>query len=195
MAPIKTFLRSLRAKSGYDGLESRERRFLLVGVVFVICFLTFQGIVVPYLESKEKLERSLQHRENDVLEMALLQQEYRELMQRQGEIAVKIEQRSPQFSLFSFLEQQTNAVKVRSRVTSMKPTATELEDGFEESAVEMKIEAVTLKQLVDFLQKVESVEQVILVKRLAVQQNKKENGLLDVVINIVTFNRTNNKTS
>ncbi len=193
MASLRTLLISARRKSGYDRLESRERLFLLLGVVFVVCFLIFQMVITPYLEARQTLERSLQRRQNELLEMSILQKEYQDLMQRQGVITRRIEQRSPQFSLFSFLEQQTTAVKVRNRVTSMKPVTTELEDGLEESAVEIKLDGITLKQLVDFLVHVESEENVIVVKRLAVQKNQKESDLLDVVMNVVTFNKTDER--
>ena len=193
MASLRTLLHNARRKSGYDRLESRERLFLLLGVVFVVCFLIFQLVITPYLEARQILERSLQRRQNELLEMSILQKEYQDLMQRQGVITRRIEQRSPQFSLFSFLEQQTTAVKVRNRVTSMKPATTELEDGLEESSVEIKLDGITLKQLVDFLVRVESEENVILVKRLAVQKNQKESDLLDVVMNVVTFNKTDER--
>jgi type II secretory pathway component PulM len=193
MASLRTLLHNARRKSGYDRLESRERLFLLLGVVFVVCFLIFQMVITPYLEARQILERSLQRRQNELLEMSILQKEYQDLMQRQGVITRRIEQRSPQFSLFSFLEQQTTAVKVRNRVTSMKPATTELEDGLEESSVEIKLDGITLKQLVDFLVRVESEENVILVKRLAVQKNQKESDLLDVVMNVVTFNKTDER--
>lgn len=193
MASLRTLLHNARRKSGYDRLESRERLFLLLGVVFVVCFLIFQMVVTPYLEARQILERSLQRRQNELLEMSILQKEYQDLMQRQGVITRRIEQRSPQFSLFSFLEQQTTVVDVRNRVTSMKPATTELEDGLEESAVEIKLDGITLKQLVDFLVRVESEENVIVVKRLAVQKNQKESDLLDVVMNVVTFNKTDER--
>jgi type II secretory pathway component PulM len=193
MASLRTLLHNARRKSGYDRLESRERLFLLLGVVFVVCFVIFQMVITPYLEARQILERSLQRRQNELLEMSILQKEYQDLMQRQGVITRRIEQRSPQFSLFSFLEQQTTAVKVRNRVTSMKPATTELEDGLEESSVEIKLDGITLKQLVDFLVRVESEENVILVKRLAVQKNQKESDLLDVVMNVVTFNKTDER--
>ena len=156
MPTIRKFLKNTAQKSGYDRLERRERIFLWGGIIFVCCFLIFQGIVSPYLEAKQKLESSLLRARNDMLEMEILQSQYQDLRKRQGEISRMIDQRQPGFSLFTFLEQQANAVRVKDRVTYMKPSSTELDDGFQESAVEMKMEQITLKQLVDFLSKIES---------------------------------------
>ena len=83
MASLRTLLHNARRKSGYDRLESRERLFLLLGVVFVVCFVIFQMVITPYLEARQILERSLQRRQNELLEMSSLQKEYQDLMQRQ----------------------------------------------------------------------------------------------------------------
>jgi general secretion pathway protein M len=176
-------------KAGYGRLARRERRVLWGGIIFICCFLIFQGVVSPYLDARTKLERSLQQTQNDLLEMKILQSQYGEIKQRQGEIARLIGRRDAGFSLFSFLEQQADTVRVKNRVTYMKPSTIDLDEGLQESAVEMKIERITLRQLIDFLDRVESLEKVVLVKRLAVQKNKKDSNVLDVVATIVTFER------
>lgn len=176
-------------KTGYGRLARRERGVLWGGIFFICCFLLFQGVVAPYLDAKKKLEHSLQRTQNDLLEMQILQSQYGEIKQRQGEITRLIGRRDAGFSLFSFLEQQADTVRVKNRVTYMKPSTIDFEEGLQESAVEMKIERITLRQLIDFLDKVESLEKVVLVKRLAVQKNKKDSNLLDVVATVVTFEK------
>lgn len=189
MQNINSYLDTIARKTGYGRLERRERMFVWGGVVFVLGFLLFQGVVSPYLEASQRLERALQRQQNDLLEMQILQTEYRELKRRQGEITRLIQQRERGFSLFSFLEQQADGVKLKNRVAYMKPSTSELDDNLQESAVEMKMEQITLGQLVDFLASVESADRVVLIKRLAVQKNKKESDLLDMVVNIVTFEK------
>ncbi len=185
----KNILSGLRAKSGFDRLGGRERLFVSAGVAFVVCFVVFLGIISPYLEARQALERSLARKEREVLDMAILQQEYLELKSRQSGVVEQLKLRNPQFSLFSYLEKQSTAVKVKDRVTYMKPSNTELDDGYLESVVEMKMEEVTLTQLVDFLTQVESAQDVVLIKRLAIQKNKRAGDLLDVVISIFTIEK------
>ncbi|MBE0584908.1 MAG: type 4a pilus biogenesis protein PilO [Desulfofustis sp.] len=185
----KNILSGLRVKSGFDRLARRERFFVSAGVLFVVCFLLFVGVVSPYLEAKKTLERSLLRKEQEVLDMAILQQEYRELKSRQSGVVEQLKSRSPQFSLFSYLEKQASEVKVKDRVTYMKPSSSDLDDGYMESAVEMKMEEVTLGQLVDFLTQVESVENVVVIKRIAIQKNKRTEDLLDAVISIFTIEK------
>ena len=176
-------------KTGYGRLAQRERRVLWGGIIFICGILLFQGVISPYLDARQKLERTLQRTQNDLLEMQILQTQYGEIKRRQGEITRLIGRRDAGFSLFSFLEQQADKVRVKNLVTYMKPSRIDLDEGLQESAVEMKIERVTLRQLIDFLDKVESVDKVVLVKRLAVQKNNKDSNLLDVVATIVTFEK------
>lgn len=187
---FNSFLTRMRRKTGINNLEKREKIVLVVGGVFIFCFLLFQVVIGPYFEAKGKLEKSLQRKKNEAIEIVLLQQDYQELKARQGGIAKRLQKRNPQFSLFSFLEKQATDVKVKQQVTYMKPSTTDLEDGFRESTVEMKIEEVTLNQLVDFLLKIESVENVVVVRRIAIQKSNKTSGLLDIVISIITFEKS-----
>jgi general secretion pathway protein M len=186
---INNAFNKIAKKAGYGRLARRERRVLWGGIFFIGCFLIFQGVVSPYLDARKKLERSVQRTQNDLLEMQILQSQYGEIKRRQGEITLLIGRRDASFSLFSFLEQQADRVRVKDRVTYMKPSTIDLEEGLQESAVEMKIERITLRQLIDFLGKVESLDKVVLIKRLAVQKNQKDSNLLDVVATIVTFEK------
>ena len=184
---IRTQLSRLRLKSGFNRMEKREKWFLLVGIVFVVGFIIIQGIIVPYLGARSALESSLARKKQEALDMALLQQDYRELKVRQGGITRQIEQRPATFSLFSYLETKASEAGIRDRVTSMKPSTKEFDDGFRESAVEMKIDMVTLERLVDFMTRVESVENVVVTKRIAIQHSSQQPDLLDVVVTIVTW--------
>ena len=53
--------------------------------------------------------------------------------------------------------------------------------------VEIKLEAITLKQLVDYLYRVELPESAICIKRISIKENKRESGYIDAVLQVVTF--------
>jgi hypothetical protein len=56
-----------------------------------------------------------------------------------------------------------------------------------ESRVDMKLQKITLKDLVRFLKGVESYEKVVSVNRISIQEHGKEQGYLNAVLQIVTF--------
>ena len=71
----------------------------------------------------------------------------------------------------------------------MKPSETADEGPFKEVLVEMKLQAISLKQLVDFLNFVESPKNVVALKRISIQENKKEEATLDVILQVVSLDR------
>jgi general secretion pathway protein M len=184
---LKQKISGARKRIGIDRLEKREKYILLFGVFFVIGFIVLQAMVLPYVDARQTMTRSLSRNESELVDIQLLRQEYLELKSRQGDIEKRLTARTPGFSLFSFLEEQAAATKVKNSVTYMKPSANEIDEGFNESIVEMKMERVTLDQLVAFLVKIESEEKIVSIQRISIQENGEEEGLLDTVLSIKTF--------
>jgi len=53
--------------------------------------------------------------------------------------------------------------------------------------VDMKLQEISTENLVAFLQRLESEENVIYVNRLSIKEHGKEAGYLNVVIQVITF--------
>lgn len=185
---IGRYLNKVREKSRFDRLEPRERLIVTIGGCVFIGFLVLQFIVAPYLEATQQLDRSLANRKGDIVELQLLQQEYRQLQAQAGGIKEKLEKRSADFSLFTFLDRQASATAIKSYISYMKPSTTEGSDTeLTESMVEMKIQEIPLEQLVNFLQAIESPENVVSIKRISLQQSGQQSNALDAILQIVTF--------
>ena len=71
----------------------------------------------------------------------------------------------------------------------MKPSEVADDGPFKEILIEMKLQGVTLKQLVQFLKRVESPENTVALKRISIQENKKEEQTLDVVLQVISLAR------
>jgi len=69
----------------------------------------------------------------------------------------------------------------------MKPSTMEGDDNLNESTVEMKLQRTTLKELVSFILLVESEENVVSIRRISIQESGGEQGYLDVILQIRTF--------
>ena len=57
----------------------------------------------------------------------------------------------------------------------------------QKSMVEMKLEGITLKQLVGYLYRIESPENAIRVKRVSVKESKGAAGYMDAILQVLTF--------
>ena len=119
--------------------------------------------------------------------MAALRQEYLLLEQDSKTLAQRLARRAQNFTLFSFLEQAAGSAGVKENIKSMKPSASTGKGPFKESLVEMKLERITLGQLVGYLKLIESPEDLVSVKRISIQSNKKETQFLDAVLQVLTF--------
>jgi general secretion pathway protein M len=70
----------------------------------------------------------------------------------------------------------------------MKPSSTNLKGSpYSLSIVEMKINNLTMEQLVNFLQGVETSQDMIWVKRVSLAKGEKEGQLIDAVLQVETF--------
>ena len=69
----------------------------------------------------------------------------------------------------------------------MKPSTSQGTGPYKESLVEMDLNTLTLNQLVDYLFRIETNGDIIVVKRISITENKKETGLLDAKIQVMTF--------
>lgn len=172
-----------------DRLTRRERVFILGGTMFVLMFLVYQFGIEPFFQKKERLEQALARQRAALVEMQLLQRQYQELKADRGDILERVKRRNPDFNLFTFVEKRATAVRVKDRLTSMKPGTTSWQNGLRQSEVEVKVEAIVLSQLIDFLIEIESIENAAFVRRIVVQKSRQESGLLDALIAVVTLEK------
>jgi general secretion pathway protein M len=188
---IKERLEKAKKLSGYERLERREKLFIGGGVAVLLLVLIFNLVVSPMMDQRKRTQRAIVNRELDLKTMKVLQEEYKQLANKVGGIAERLEQRPPEFTLFSFLEGQATSAQVRELVKYMKPSTEEGEGLLQNSVVEMKLEKVSLSKLVEFLSLIESPENVVSINRISIQENSQGEGLLDVVMQIVTFMKKN----
>lgn len=175
-------------KSGIEKLNSRERWVLFGGIGFVVCFLLLQWVIIPVLDAHNNLEKSIARKKQEVIEIKLLQQEYYTLKNEEGTIQARINQRPADFTLFTFLDRKATEAMVKKQIMYMKPS-TVAGDEFNEAMVEMKLQQITLADLVGFLRLVESDEHVVFIRRFSIQESGDKQGYFDSILQIVTFEK------
>ena len=82
------------------------------------------------------------------------------------------------------MEEQAVHAKIKQQILSMKPTTVETDDHAQESIVEMKLQKITLGQLVGFLKLIESPDKAVVVRHISIQESGET--YLDVIMQIVT---------
>ncbi|WP_136806699.1 type II secretion system protein GspM [Desulfosediminicola flagellatus] len=188
ISSLQNVIQNIRAKTGVDDMSARERLLVLGAGLAILGVLFYHFILSPYIEARHRLIKSVELQERELVEIQLLKQEYSELRIEEGGIKANLAKRAKGFTLFTFLDQQAEKSQVKELIKYMKPSVISAEGGsLEESVVELKLQDVTLEQLVRFLNLTESEKNVVSIKRLSIQVSAKKQGYLDVILQIVTF--------
>jgi general secretion pathway protein M len=166
-------------------INPREKQMIIFGGCFVVALLIYALVVSPYLKAMELMDRRIAGKTEELREVLALQQEYSRLKEK-TKFLERMVQSTPGFSLLSFLENLATRNQVKGQIAYMKPVTTPASERYRESSVEMKLENITLKQLVDYLYGIEESKESIRIKRLNVMKNK-ETALLDVTLQASTF--------
>lgn len=171
-------------------ITPRDQKLLTAGAILILFVLVLQIGVLPLKEKRDKLRKGIATREKALVEMKQLQAEYRQLYSKANSLYDQLGTRQKDFSLFAFLEQMAAKSNVKKNITYMKPSETADEGPFKEVVVEMKLQEIRLKQLVDFLKLVESPEHVVAIKRISIQESKKDAETLDVILQVLSLDQS-----
>lgn len=168
-------------------LAKREKYFISIAVCAIAIFLMFQFLIFPFFEEKKRIHRGIRTKAEGLEEMTRLGAEYR--VHKKGFQGIKqiLARRKKGFTLFSFLEKAAGETELKGHIKYMKPSSSQGTGPYKESMVEMKLEGITLNQLVGYLYRIESPENIISIKRIAIKENKKEPGYLDAILQVLTF--------
>lgn len=171
-------------------LTERDKKILLcVTLGGVLLFIVMAG-VLPFMESKARLQKGIAAKRAAIPEMEQFARQYQASHHGGEDIAQRLAAQDKGFSLFPFLEAKSSEAGVADKIKYMKPmTAATAGEEFSESLVEMKLEGVSLEQLLGYLGKIELPEQLISVKRISIQQGIQADALLDVVVQVASIGR------
>ena len=170
-------------------LAKREKYVVTAGACAIAIFFIFQLFVFPFFDKKESLQKGIESKKSSLQEIELLAAEYKTHRQSSLEISQVLSRRKKGFTLFSFLDDAAGKARVKEYIKYMKPSTSKEEDDYQETLVELKLEALTIEQLVGYLFRVEVPSDLIVVKRISIQANKKETGYLDAILQIMTYQK------
>ncbi len=177
--------------AAYQRLSSRERS-LLGGALAVIIVVGFYMVVwQPLEDSQIALAKRIQLKQHELVEMQQMREDYLDLL-NQFELRQKIiDKADPKFSLFPHIESTVSQVLGgREKIASMNPQNKELSGAYREESVELKLNAVSLQQLVDLMYHIEKGAQPLRLTRLQVKKRPREPQTFDVTATVAMLKST-----
>jgi general secretion pathway protein M len=115
-----------------------------------------------------------------------MQQEY----QRQKTVVDSINsqlKRQQNFAIFSRLEEFAGQTGIRNKILYMKPTVSTPSEVYNEESVEVKMEGVTLEQLVRYLHQIENSPQLLKIKKLEIKPRFDSRQILTATFRVSAF--------
>jgi general secretion pathway protein M len=164
----------------------QQRQILFgVGILCVLLALVFWGIVPAYNYRAELKDKQQQTRVR-LQELKALKAEYEQARSRSGNPRA-LGSKGPEFTLFSYLEQQASRDGVKEQIAYMRPSSDNLASGVVEEQVQMRLENIRLPRLVAFLESIEYAPESIFVKRMTIRSPRASPGQLRSDLVIVTY--------
>ncbi|WP_372683552.1 hypothetical protein [Desulfosarcina sp.] len=169
-------------------LNKREKIAVAGAAAAIVIFLVLQILVFPLFEKNTQLSRTLTTREREREQINLLQEEYLKTAEKAQSAERHLKRRKPGFTLFSFLETLAGQTGVKSHIAYMRPTTTTQKDSpYRLSMVEMKLQEITMAQLLAYLHGIETSADMISIKRLSISKGEQKADLINTVFQVETL--------
>lgn len=171
----------------WQQLAPRERTMVLIGGVVVGLSLLFVLVVDPLLSTLDRLERQTARKQKDLTELTLLSREYAAKRDQLAKAENRLPQPDGQFSLLSFMEEATTAAQVRNRITAMQPQVQSLPQGYQETAVDLRLEGVQLPELLALLVAINHAPYSLHVRHLKIHPKFDNPVNLDATVRVLSY--------
>jgi type II secretory pathway component PulM len=169
-------------------LSQREQRVLIGAGAFFLALLLYLG-VDSVLQGYDKLEGKIKSKRAEVEKITRLRAQYMEAHKQLADIKAKLDKMEKGFSLLSFIEDLANKQDIRKNMGSVKPKEIPLNDDYNENIVELKMDNVSLSDLVDFIYKIENSGHLLKVKKLRIKTRYDNRDQLNVTMQVTTYKR------
>ena len=173
-----------RLRAAYEGLSSRERLLVLGAAGMLAAALLFFALVSPVLRAAASAKARVDAAEQELEAVRRLSRDYEDVNGRLARVEARI-QSGPRGEIFTTLEKLASDSAVK--IDSMEPRTSPASEAYKETKVQVSLKSVTLAQLVAYLHKIDSSEQVLSIKSLRMRSRKDKPDLLDVTFTVSSF--------
>lgn len=168
-------------------LQRREQLLVIGAGVLVLLLALFTFVIDPIRERAANLDRRLVTAGRQLAELRALRDDYRRQKRVIDRMDARLRRQRRNFAIFSYLEQVAGRAGVQDKIQSMNTLASPPNTEYKEESVEVRMEGVTLQQLVEYLHRVEKSPQILRIKRLQVGPTRENRQLLSVRLRISVF--------
>jgi general secretion pathway protein M len=159
----------------------------LAGGIVVGLSLVFVLVIDPLLAKLDRLDRQALRKQKEIKELAVLSREYAEKRTRLARVESRLPAADSQFSLLTFMEEAATVAHVRERVAGMQPQVQTLAQGYQETAVDLRLEGVQLPELLALLVAIEQAPYELHVRHLQIRPKFDNPVNLDATVRVLSY--------
>jgi type II secretory pathway component PulM len=177
------------ARGRYQKLEPRERVLVQVAGALVALFIAFNLVYLPIQAALGGLGDRIQERQHDAVEVAHMMRAYQRLRVDLATMRTRTVAASGDFSLFSVVEQALTRAPGKDKIGSITPAQKAIPGGMTQFSVELKLNALSLPQVVDTLYGLSALNVPVTVSTLHVTRRSQDSHTFDVEMTCVALGR------
>ena len=168
-------------------LTQREKKLIAVGAVLFGFIVIFHVFGRPAISRVKTLRRVVSDKRKVLSELRAKSEKYKNLSRELEQILLEMGHQPEERKILSFVERVQKDSGLMQKVVYMKPSTMTVNDIYERNTIEIKMQNITLNQLVQFLLKIESSELKIVIRTLEIKRGIQDSDLLDTIIQLVSL--------
>ena len=129
-------------------LEPKDKKTLIVGAIAALIIVLYAFVVSPLTSDLTRKRELIPKKERDLVEMRVLKDQYLEMNQRLQQAQAAAAKRGP---LLTEIENLTKRANLNSKMVSLKPQTGVQTEAFKESIVEIRLDNITLYDIVNYV--------------------------------------------
>jgi general secretion pathway protein M len=169
-------------------LNRREKYSLYAAAVIICIFVLIKFIVFPFFDKRERVTRAIQVKTEMLEEMLVLKSKYNAISNGADLSKSRFAKREKDFTLFSLLEKLAGKAVIKDHIVYMKPsTLVSKNSQYKTLSVEIKVQDVTLKELISYLYMVETSDNNVFISRLSISKSGDQEDFINAVLKVETI--------
>jgi len=167
-------------------LMKREKAIVACGAGLLAMLVVVQFVVRPARERISTLRRVVADKRDVLAQIQAKGQDYRNLETQVAQLRSMVVPQQESRRILSTLERIREECGLPQQTLSLKPTTAAIDDKYQQTVVEVRLEGVTLAQIVAFLNRLDALVLAGGIRSLEVRRADRDPGLLRATVQLTT---------
>ncbi|MBN1106595.1 MAG: type II secretion system protein M [Deltaproteobacteria bacterium] len=154
-------------------LSGRGKAFAGLGAVLVLSTAFYLFALSPALSRSRILPGLIGRKQVELAEMKALSEKWAAFRTAKSEAQKGLQDGGRDFSLLGFLEDVLKETGIGTKIQSLQPVSSREEGGLQTEGMEMRMDGLTTRELVRFLERIERSARPLHIGRVRIQGSRK----------------------